>query len=145
MIQLLTAIQTAFNANAALSSSFVNGLEVALGRDAESTPTCVLTIVSSSADYQTAAARDAGTGLPIRFYIEKVTLQFSVYSTNGTFCAQMLDQLINAFDHIPLSMSPDLWLDARRAEGLGRVTADDERISRGDILFQFTTQRPLGS
>jgi hypothetical protein len=144
MLEILTAIQQAFNANTYLSAIFANGLEVAIGADAEATPTCILAIISSMPGYVTCGTQNQSTGAPIRFYTETVDLQFTVYSSNGNTCAAVLDQIIRTFDHVPLTLVTEKWLDGRRS-GLGRITSEDVREARGDIQFTFITQRQLGS
>lgn len=140
MINTLAAIINKFNAT--FPTQFPNGLEIALAADAENLPLCVASIVDTVVSYQTIEGNGVG---PIRTTVEEMHLQFTIYGPDGNFCAQCLETLIQAFDHVPLSITGENHLTTRRDPILGRVTREDERVARGDIQFCFTSQRQLGS
>ena len=131
MIQLLTAVQTAFNANISLSSLFPNGLENAEAADTEALPTCVLVEVSSNNDYNTS-----------RGYVETGYIQFTVRSTNAGDVRNALEYLQSTYDHKPLALSPDLLMDSRIVMG-AIVKKEDERVWRGDVEYKFVVGRNL--
>lgn len=132
MTELLTALQTAFNANSSLTSVFSNGLENVEGADLDHLPNCVLLVVSAVPEYSTGTA-----------YTEPVYIQFTVRSTSGTVCQQALNNLEKTFDHKALTLSTETVSDARRSGGLNRVTKEDERVFRGDVEYRFTVDRSL--
>ena len=130
MIQLLTGIQTAWNANTFLNATFPNGLEIGAARDSEALPNAIAFIVTAIPSYDTSQTS----------YTVPIFIQFTVRDSNGDTVVQALDELQKTFDHRPMPMTSDVLLDARIA-GLNRIVKEDERIYRADVEFRFTVGR----
>lgn len=132
MIELLKAIQTTFN-GASLAGSFANGLEVSVAKDAEALPLCILTIMPPpEPSYQSGLAP----------YIERVTAQFSVYSTDDALVLGMEKSLDDAFNRSTISLTNDRCLQCMRSGGGNPYRdGDDARVWRADYFYKFWVQR----
>lgn len=135
MINLLTAIQTVFNSTPALITTFPNGCYLAAAPDNAPLPICTLTNVATVNDYQT---RGAAASRP---YIEKATVQFSVYAVTDTVVLAALEGIATAFDFVPLTLGgSEHSLTARRSSG-PIVARQDESVWMGYVVYEFWQQR----
>lgn len=133
MKTLLDGIQVAFAANGTLSSSFANGCEVALAKDAEALPLCVLTVQPPAPpQFQT------GIGTP---YAEQIVGQFTIYSTDPDFVQSMEADLDATFNGVQFNIGSDYLVLSLRNGGGNPYRDMDGRTWRADYYYKFWVER----
>ena len=130
MVELLTALQTTFNASSDLTTRFPNGLEVSRGAAARSTPFCVVDIVSAvPGEFETGSR-----------CLTKFHLQFNVFASDdttagaGEFVANAIDSIKQTFDFIKLPLATQQSVQTRRLNE--RLYAEDEKVWHGIVEYE---------
>lgn len=134
--ELLTAIQTAWNASTDLTDAFADGLWVSKAKTKAALPLCVLSEVASPASYQTCQS----------VYFENVVIQLTAYASESgntsaaDFLLDAADAIEVAFNNKPIPMSTDRVLAMRKLSG-GLPSMEDDKIWRIDLQYQIWVQR----
>lgn len=123
MLELLTAIQTHFSANADLATLFPDGCYLSLAPDAKPLPVCVLTFVSAAPQWNTGG-----------YYLNVVNLQFSIYAQTDTAALNGAAAVAKAFDFASLPLATQQCVSVRRTnEGIIR---EDERVWHALVQYE---------
>lgn len=112
MIEILTALQTRFNASAPLMAIFPLGFYLKHAAFQASLPTCTLDFVSSVPEYFTGKAS-----------VNVVKVQFNVFSVSDTLTLTALEAIKTAFDGCSLTLATQTCL---------RVVRRNEQILKDD-------------
>ena len=132
---LLTAIQSVWNASETLSTTFPDGLWVSRAKKGANLPQCVLTLVANATDYNTCNT-----------YVEKIVIQFTAYAsdTGNVDAADLLlataDAIEAAYNRQPIPTTTDTVLLCRKLTG-GLPRYEDDKVWRIDLEYQLWVQR----
>ena len=137
LIQLLIGIQTLFNDIPALTAIFPNGCFLSHARNAEPLPTCVLTLVTATPDFQTQPT----------CLLNTVQVQFSVWATTDTVALNAIGLIKAHFDFVTLTLGDEYELTdisvgtIRKSEG---ILAEDEQTYHAFVTYEFLITEDVG-
>jgi hypothetical protein len=125
MLETFEAIQTKFNATAALTAIFAQGCYSTTDARKRPLPVCTVKI--------TTGQRAKDTSL-----IARVTdrVQFQVWATYGNTAVEAVDAIVAAFDEAALTMANGCaFLRCSFMDSSVDITPDDDGVWQGDVLF----------
>ena len=126
MKDVYEAIVTAFDADSALSTTFVNGLFNDIGYDSQNLPVCIISGLSEVPTYMTCTETS------------ELRVQFTIFTSTDSQCFDAIAQLKAEFDEKDLNVSNVSLIRMERVSATPPRKIED--AWRGTVDYLITTQ-----